>query len=235
MIRVQGPSISACGIHLNDPRMLDGEPVTLPSRRGYAERMRFFVLLLLALTALGALIGHIPSASAQEVQRCTTMAGETVYTDKRCEDIGAMDHLPAPATAAAGSASHLYRGGCSRTLSDLVSQISGAIGAQDVNRLAGIYQWSGISDQAANRILDRLEAVVQRPLVDIVPIRPAPPPILDEAGNIMDANTDGYYPRTTQLPRPVGLRIVQTLKNSATPSETSFGLRRSYGCFWITL
>ena len=197
--------------------------------------MRFSVLFLLVLTSSGALISHAPSAAAQEVQRCTTMAGETVYTDKRCEDIGAMDHLPSPATEATATASHLYRGGCSRTLSDLVSQISGAISAQDVNRLAGVYQWAGMSDQAANRILDRLDAVVQRPLVDIVPIRPAPPPIVDDTGNVVDTNADGYYPQTTQLPRPVGLRIVQTLKNSATPSETIFGLRRSYGCFWITL
>ncbi|WP_368561660.1 hypothetical protein [Pseudoxanthomonas sp. UTMC 1351] len=197
--------------------------------------MRFLVLFLLVLTAPGALIGHIPSAAAQDVQRCTTMTGESVYTDKRCEDIGAMDHLPSPATEASASASHLYRGGCSRTLSDLVSQISGAISAQDVNRLAGVYQWAGTSDAAAHRILDRLDAVVQRPLVDIVPIRPAPPPIVDDAGNVVDTNTDGYYPQTTQLPRPVGLRIVQTLKNSATPSETSFSLRRNYGCFWITL
>ena len=31
------------------------------------------------------------------------------------------------------------------------------------------------------------------------------------------------------------LRVVQTLRNSATPSNTTFGLRRSYNCFWITL
>ncbi|MEJ1096258.1 MULTISPECIES: hypothetical protein [unclassified Pseudoxanthomonas] len=197
--------------------------------------MRFSVLFLLVLTAPGALIGHISSAAAQEVQRCTTMTGESVYTDKRCEDIGAMDHLPSRTTEATASGSHLYRGSCSRTLSDLVSQISAAIDAQDVNRLAGVYQWAGISDAAANRILDRLDAVVQRPLVDIVPIRPAPPPIVDGAGNVVDTNADGYYPQTTQLPRPIGIRIVQTLKNSATPSETSFSLRRSYGCFWITL
>lgn len=197
--------------------------------------MRFSVLFLLALTACGTLAGHMPRAAAQEVQRCTTMTGETVFTDKNCEDVGAMDRLPTPATEAAASTGHLYRGGCSRTLSDLVSQISAAIDAQDVNRLAGVYQWAGISDAAANRILDRLDAVVQRPLVDIAPVRPAPAPIVDQAGNVVDMNADGYYPQTAQQPRPVGLRIVQTLKNSATPSETVFGLRRSYGCFWITL
>jgi len=194
--------------------------------------MRCPVLLLLA--ACLAWSGGMPRARAQDpVQRCTTMTGGTVYTDKRCEDIGAMDRLPDPSSSGVRGGTSLYRGTCSRTLSDLVSQITAAIDAHDVNRLAGIYQWSGISDASANRILDRLEAVVQRPLIDIVPIRPAAP-VLAEDGSVIDANTDGYYPQTTPQ-RPVGLRLEQTLKNSATPSRTVFGLRRAYNCFWITL
>ncbi len=194
--------------------------------------MRFLVPTLLA--ACLAWSGGIPRAQAQQpVQRCSTMTGETVYTDKRCEDIGAMDRLPDSASPSVRGGSGLYRGTCSRTLSDLVSQITAAVDAHDVNRLAGIYQWSGISDSSAHRILDQLESVVQRPLIDIVPIRPAAP-VLAEDGSVVDANTDGYYPQTTPQ-RPVGLRLEQTLKNSATPSRTVFGLRRAYNCFWITL
>jgi hypothetical protein len=33
----------------------------------------------------------------------------------------------------------------------------------------------------------------------------------------------------------VGLRLEQTLGSTATPARTVFGLRRQYGCFWITL
>ena len=162
------------------------------------------------------------------------MDGDTVYTDKNCEDIGAMDRLPAGTTGPSATGA-LYRGGCSRTLSDLVAQVSMAITAGDVNRLAGVYHWSGVSDASALRILDQLDAVVQRPLVDIVPVRPAPAPILDAEGAIVDPNQDGYYPATAQRSRPVGLRVVQTLKKSATTSNTTFGLRRAYNCFWITL
>lgn len=189
------------------------------------------IVCLLSPAWLGA-----PGAKAQQqgVHRCTTMSGETVYTDKRCEDVGAMDRLPSTTTTSATGA--LYRGSCSRTLSDLVMQVSSAIQAQDVNRLAGIYHWTGTSDAGALRILDRLDVVAQRPLVDIVPIRPAPAPVLDTDGAVVDANRDGYYPQTaTQRQRPVGLRVVQTLKNSATPADTTFGLRRAYNCFWITL
>ncbi|WP_447585163.1 hypothetical protein [Pseudoxanthomonas mexicana] len=192
-------------------------------------------LLLLASLCLWAGFPAAPAEAQQQgVQRCTTTEGDTVYTDKNCEDIGAMDRLPAGTTGPSATGA-LYRGGCSRTLSDLVAQVSMAITAGDVNRLAGVYHWSGVSDAAALRILDQLEAVTQRPLVDIVPVRPAPAPILDAEGAVVDQNRDGYYPTTTRQTRPVGLRIVQTLKNGTTPSNTTFGLRRAYNCFWITL
>jgi hypothetical protein len=195
--------------------------------------MRIDTVLFPALL-LGILIACIPFAAfAQKVQRCSTMGGDTVYTDKRCEDIGAMDRLPRAAPGAAGSS--LYRSGCSRTLSDLVYQITAAIDNKDVNRLAGIYQWAGVSNASANAILNRLEAIVARPLVDIVPIRPRPPPVVDENGVVIDENSDGYYPQTATRQRPVGLRLEQTLANGSTPSQTVFGLRRSYNCFWISL
>ncbi|MFT3761619.1 MAG: hypothetical protein QM761_03205 [Pseudoxanthomonas sp.] len=144
-----------------------------------------------------------------------------------------MDRLPDARAPVAGSS--LNRAGCSRTLRDLVQQVGAAINAQDVNRLAGVYQWAGVSNSAANRVLDRLEAIVQRPLVDIAPVRPPPAPVVDAEGNTVDANADGFYPQTARPTRPTGLRIEQTLRNSATPASTVFGLRRDYGCFWITL
>lgn len=187
-------------------------------------------LCLLPVLALPAAL-PLPS-HAQDVQRCTTMTGETVYTDKRCEDLGAMDRLPS-ADASSISGGALYRGTCSRTLRDLVQQITSAVDARDVNRLAGIYYWNGVSDRTANRVLDQLERIVERPLVDIVPVRPAAA-ITDADGNVIDSNADGYYPQTVPQ-RPVALRLEQTLRNSATPSRTVLGLRRAYQCFWITL
>ncbi len=191
-------------------------------------------LLLTVLLSAAALYGVAASAFAQEVQRCTTMSGETVYTDKHCEDVGAMDRLP-QITPGSTSGTGLYRSGCSRTLSDLVYQITAAVENKDVNRLASVYQWTGVSNVAANSILDKLQAVVDRPLVDIVPVRPQPPPIVDPNGVVIDDNSDGYYPQTAARQHPIGLRLEQTLKNGSTPSRTVFGLHRSYNCFWISL
>ena len=186
---------------------------------------------------LGAVLYYAPAPvlAQKKVQRCATMTGETVYTDKSCEDIGAMDRLPRVSPAGTGSSGSAYRTGCSRTLSDVVYQITAAIENKDVNRLASLYQWNGVSNASANGILNRLETIVQRPLVDIVPVRPRPPPIVDENGMVIDDNSDGYYPQTATRQRPVGLRLEQTLANGSTPSQTVFGLRRSYNCFWITL
>jgi hypothetical protein len=191
-------------------------------------------LLLIVLLSGAAVYGVSIPAYAQKVQRCTTMGGETVYTDKRCEDIGAMDRLPQAASGGTGG-SGLYRGGCSRTLSDLVYQITAAVENKDVNRLASVYQWTGVSNASANRVLDRLEAIVRRPLVDIAPVFPQPPPITDDNGVVIDENSDGYYPQTTARQRPTGLRLEQTLTNGSTPSRTYLGLRRSYNCFWVSL
>lgn len=195
--------------------------------------MRTFFLLA-SLLSLG-LLAAPGTAHAQKVQRCTTMGGETVYTDKRCEDVGAMDRLPQVTTGGSSGSGGVYRAGCSRTLSDLVYQITAAVENKDVNRLASVYQWAGVSNAAANSILNKLEAIVDRPLVDITPVRPVPPPIVDENGLVIDENSDGYYPQTAARQRPVGLRLEQTLKNGSTPSRTVFGLRRSYNCFWISL
>jgi hypothetical protein len=192
-------------------------------------------LLLMTLLLGAALYGVAAPALAQKVQRCTTMGGETVYTDKRCEDIGAMDRLPQVTPGSSSGSGGIYRAGCSRTLSDLVYQITAAVENKDVNRLASVYQWTGVSNAAANSTLDKLQTIVDRPLVDIVPVRPQPPPIVDADGVVIDDNSDGYYPQTAAPRRPVGLRLEQTLKNGSTPSRTVFGLRRSYNCFWITL
>ncbi|UWX04820.1 hypothetical protein H1235_14350 [Pseudoxanthomonas sp. NC8] len=221
------------------------------------------------------LLAALPEqAQAQPVQRCTGPDGRAVYTDRRCDAVGAVDRL-SPAGSAAQP--RLYRDGCPRLLSQLVGEIGAAIQARDVNRLAGIYDWSGVSSTAASRLLDRLEGVVERPLVDIAPVyaedapaaAPAagadlpPPPAAAAAPTATAGDPASWMPSwriaqpsaapvaatapgveaapdappapTYARARPIALRIEQTLAGSATPARTVFGLRRSYGCFWITL
>lgn len=172
--------------------------------------------LLLPLLLLAA------CATAQaQVRRCTATNGATVFTDRRCQDIGAIERLP---QASAASGARLYRSSCSRNLQDLVYELTTAIDSRDVNRLAGVYQWTGASTRAGYVLMQRLEAIAQRPLVDIVPVYPA-----------SVEGEDDYYPQTTVRRRPIGLRLEQTLANGSTPSHTVLGLRRSFGCWWVSL
>jgi len=191
-------------------------------------RATFLTGLLLPGCAV-ALAGAIPATTAHaEVHRCTTPDGGSVYTDKRCGDIGAIDRLPQTQPGPAG-ASRLYRSSCSRTLQDLVYELTSAIDSRDVNRLAGVYDWAGMSSTRANDVMDRLDAIAQRPLVDVMPVMPRAP---DADGTLVDGE---YYPQDTVRRAPVGLRLEQTIGKSAAPARTVLGLRRYMDCWWVRL
>lgn len=212
-------------------------------------RLSFAACLLSAAFALPA-----PPAAAQapQLNRCVAPNGETVYTDRRCDEVGAQARgIRAPS----GATLSTRRMACARTLTDLVHEISAAIDNRDVNRLGAVYHWVGHDDASASKVYDRLQAIVDRPLVDIAPLRatapaePAPPiaapsPVTGIAvpAQPIASATPGAASDTASLdatpPRPVhrapyGLRLQQTLRNSATPSRTDLRLLRHFDCWWI--
>lgn len=209
---------------------------------------RSFILLPL-VAAFWCWPGDV-QAQQQVLNRCAGPGGNTIYTDRPCDTVGATERLPRSAIAGAYG---LRRGGCARNLQDLIYEITAAVDNHDVNRLGAVYHWVGLNAAGGERVLDRLQAIVDRPLVDIVPLRtaaiaapdalPAPVPgsataSLPPAG---PAAAAGTVP--TEVPRPavarraatVGLRLEQTLGKGSTPSRTVLGLRRYFGCWWITL
>lgn len=201
--------------------------------------MKVPALLLLSIALSSVPIGA--HAQAQRVNRCTNAQGQTVFTDRSCDAMGATARTPRGEPSAGNTG--IYRAGCARRLSELTEQIRQAVSLQDVNRLSSIYLWGNVSNASANRIIGQLESVVRRPLVDIAPVYPAVAepvePVIVPPDPDALAGTGGTLPQqapvTPSRPRPVGLRLEQTLGSSATPSRTVFGLRRQYGCFWITL
>lgn len=190
----------------------------------------------LLLIALAGVALALPRPAHAQIHRCTTEDGRPLYTDQKCEALGATERSPDPAPApntgpkALGVAgTRLYRGGCSHTLQDLVFEITSAIDAQDANRLSGVYHWTGMSDDAANAAMDRLDAIVQRPLVDIAPLSAEP------AADTAHLAGPADVPRTTVRRPPTGLRLDQVAPNGVTPTQTVLGLRRHFGCWWISL
>ena len=181
-----------------------------------------------------------------EVSRCERDDGSTAFTDRRCAEIGAIEReAPRDRTGSR----RFYRGGCARNVQDLIFEMSTAIDARDANRLASVYHWAGMSSGTATPVMTRLDALVQRPLVDIVPVLATPrsATLVARAGPEPDFDFDaaadpiggpavpvaGYQYPSTVSHDPTGLRVVQTLDNGSTPSETVFDLHRHFGCVWI--
>lgn len=222
---------------------------------------RTFLFLLSLFSACW--LWPVDARAQQQTNRCTGPAGNTIYTDRACASIGASDRLPR------GTASLAYRqrrGGCARTVQELIYEITTAIDTRDVNRLGAVYHWVGLNAASGDRILDRLQTIVDRPLVDIVPLRAARaaivadaaieppiapaavapataatasnPPAIARNAETTGVGTSGGEPPVSRPPvrrAPVGLRLQQTLGKSATPSQTTLGLRKHLDCWWITL
>jgi len=206
--------------------------------------MVFTPSLFLALAC--ALMTLWPQAAQAEVRRCVTASGQTIFTDRKCAEVDAVERLPRTESPP-GAALH-RGGGCPRTLQDLVFEMPTAIDTRDANRLAAVYHWPGTSADAGYQIWTRLDAIVNRPLVDIVPVtpasRPPPPPATAAEDTSNDAGDPApvvppppadpeLYPQTAIRRNPVALRVEQTLANGATPSRTVFGLTHYFGCWWI--
>lgn len=191
-------------------------------------------LLLLAGAALCASHAHA------QVRRCVKPDDSVVFTDRQCNELGAEERAPPRAASSSGNR-HAYKG-CARTMQDLMFEMTTAFDTHDANRLAGVYHWTGMSGNTAYSILSRLDAMVQRPLVDLVPVMPSPTAdeeVVAEATALDGGNPDSDdsidRPRHVVRTAPVGVRVEQTLANGITPSRTVFGLRRHLGCWWVQL
>ena len=212
------------------------------------------VFALLSALALAA-----PAQS--QIRRCVTEDGGHVYTDRACADLGASERMSRRGPGSAGG--RVIRRDCSRRLQDLVFELTAAIDSRDVNRLAGIYHWPGTSSRTGYAIMGRLDAIVNRPLVDITPLQPPPPPLAvsgapgdalvwrteprtaasasgaDSSAAVAESRADTAPPAADQevhvRRHPTGLVVDQTVANRITPMQTVFSLRRHLGCWWLSL
>ena len=189
---------------------------------------RIALTLLLMVT-----MNCLPFQVQAQVRRCTAGNGSLIYTDRKCDDIGATERLAA--TGVSGLyGSHVYRG-CARSLQDLAYSLSNAIQSGDVNQLAGVYDFNGASTSSGYQLMDRLSLIAKRPLVDVQPMYSGGnDPYDNPYAGIVEFDEDGaVVPHPAPKPRLIGLRVEQTLANGSTPSRTVFGLRKNLGCWWV--
>ena len=191
-------------------------------------RSRFLALALLLLLAMG---GMPVGPAAAQVRQCISVDGGVIYTDLPCVDLGATERLATPGAGVAFGAPRLHRG-CARSVQDLVHELRNGIYASDVNQLAGVYDWAGMSTSNGYRLMTRLAAIAKRPLVDVQPMYSGG---TDPYANLVefDADTGQVVSRPARKPRLIGLRLEQTLANGSTPSRTVFGLRKYLDCWWV--
>lgn len=182
------------------------------------------------LAALAAVAACGPAQAQSQINRCRSADGVTVYTDKRCSDVGA---VAAGRSDADGGARRGTRG-CARNLRDLVHEVTAAIDGRDANRLGGVYHFAGMSHRGGYAVMDRLELIVQRPLIDIAALRPAAAapeaswPAVPSAAHAAEATA-----AAARRP-PTALRLEQAGQDGAR-RRTLLSLRRHMGCWWVSL
>lgn len=138
----------------------------------------------LVLAAL-ALVAIAPAHASPRVSRCAGSDGASIYTDGSCRAIGA-EAVPMSAqllrtlvrdgegsgeVAPVGelppaAAKDQVLPVCARTPGQLATALRQTLGAGDVNELAAVYDWTGISGRQSRAILQRLERMSGRPLID---------------------------------------------------------------------
>jgi len=192
------------------------------SRRPYSA-------LLLTASAIAALC--VPSGASAQVRRCTAPDGGTIYTDRACAAVGATTSAP----RRDGIQSQWPRTGCQRQLGGLIQELGFAIHQRDTNRLAGLYHWQGLSHNGGYQILDRLDAIAQRPLVNITAQRPAQTVAAQQRSGFSGWVSARDIPTATPQRPPTSLRIDQTGASGGGSVQTVFALRRHLGCWWVSL
>lgn len=199
---------------------------------------RAVLLLLLLFSGLAP----VPPAQAQ-VRRCVAPNGNIVYTDRMCSDIGATSALAPASPAGGGSGGSVLRSMCARNVRDLAYGLESAIQSGDANRIASLYDWTGMGTAAAERLMDHFDHIANRAFVDLVPVYSGssnafvvPPSSAADAQATPETGAEpGALPVAPSPPvrRVIGLRIEQVLSDGHTPSQARFGVVKRMGCWWI--
>jgi hypothetical protein len=178
-----------------------------------------------------ATIGADLPPQGDGIRRCAGPDGTAIFTDRRCEDMGAV----ASAAPSAGNAStRIFVRNCARSREALVDGLRDALEAQDANRVASYYHWTGMGNRAAYALMDRLQGFSERPLMDIRLVTSGERAI--EAGDVPPL---GWYPLVPPGPPPPPpppdlVRVDQMRAyDDAAAQVTYLHLLANAGCWWV--
>ncbi|HMB58151.1 MAG TPA: hypothetical protein VKM35_13205 [Arenimonas sp.] len=205
------------------------------------------VLLLvscLAVIVLAAMPGRIAQAQSRDgIHRCVAADGSALFTDRSCEELQATERLPPPTSAGATGNVHVAVRSCARTREDLADGVRSALDAQDVNRLAGYYHWTGMGTTEAYRLMDRLDSLSRHQIIDVQMVisgdagndtTAPPPPAVEPTSAELSLGID-TPPPAPPAPRVPDLIRVDQMRgsNDAGAQTTYFRMHANAGCWWI--
>lgn len=203
--------------------------------------------LLLGLAAWPS-PGLEPVADAQAaaqldgLQHCVDADGVTIFTDKRCSDLQAVQQAEPPRRPEPPGVLVRVRS-CARSQDDFLQGVRTALESRDVNRLADYYHWTGMDTASGYRLMDRLGAFSDRQLVDVQLVSSLEPEADGRGGSSPEREVIDPFDTTgaeTLAPTPAPAHPADLLRVDQVGSgedlaiqATFFHLRNNAGCWWM--
>jgi hypothetical protein len=208
--------------------------------------LRPLLVTLAAALLLCTIPAAMPVQASSAILRCQSPDGTLVYTDKACSAFGAkaaplpgelltriyrdeMRHDDDIDNAIQGTPAVVNRRasslGCARTPTQLAMDLRGAMALADVNRVAESYHWVGMSSRQGERTLDRLQALIGRPVLDSHYFDAQIGPALTADASTLASSDDG-------IGGDAG--ILQVLLGGEAPTAIDFDVHRYAGCYFVT-
>ena len=125
---------------------------------------------------------------------------------------------------------------CAQEVDELAYQLNTALLTGDVNQVASVYHWAGMSTRSAYAVMERLAALAKRQTVDVGALYSNPPDPYWQGGVIeVPLHGEHDFPELPPPPKPrlIGIQVLQANRNGEGSLRTVFGLVRHYGCWWI--
>jgi hypothetical protein len=191
-----------------------------------------------------------PSDQTGGMRQCVGPDGTPIFTDRRCDTMGAIDYVAPPAAYGSAPVQQLRVRTCARNQDDLLAGVRAALESHDANRFADYYHWTGMGSTEGYRLMDRLDAFVARPVVDVQLVRAAPPPEDDRWGlSVPPLEAEPFFRPEDELtdeagppppPRSPRRRLASMLRVDQMRSDqdvastiTYFHLLTNAGCWWM--
>lgn len=217
--------------------------------------LRILAALVLMSVAIAVAVRASPAATG--IHRCVNNQGQIIFTDQNCADVDAVESAPSSSDSDSEGKSVIITHTCARKPEDLLFEVRSALEAQDVNRLAGSYLWTGMGTREAYSLMDQLSRFSSRPLVDVQLIDSAPqfdpsasmivPPYGTESPGVDDEDADRQFDEQDPFldevrppPSPPAVREPDLIRIDQMRSDKDPGAEVSYfrivpaaGCVWI--